>query len=100
MSPNDIKENGGPGKPILKSTADERKCVTPCTRDPIPPDPKAPEPPEEAKIGQPPLGDEADSAISNNPEDKNYVPPKAEGKNEDEGPSTQALLIKCPDTLE
>ena len=24
MSPDDIKENGGPGKPVLKSTADER----------------------------------------------------------------------------
>jgi len=88
MSPDDIKENGGPGKPVLKSTADERKCVTPCTRDPMPPDPKAPEPPEESKIGQPPQGDAADSPISSDPESPNFVPPKAEGTKEDDGPST------------
>jgi hypothetical protein len=54
----------------------------------MPPDPKAPEPPEESKIGQPPQGDAADSPISSDPESPNFVPPKAEGTKEDDGPST------------
>jgi len=59
-SPNQIKKGGGPAKPVLKNTADERKCVSPCSKDPMPPSPKAPEAPEQAKIGQPPQGDKAD----------------------------------------
>jgi len=38
------------GGNILKSTMDQRKCVSPCVRDIMPPSNKAPSPPDEAKI--------------------------------------------------
>lgn len=89
-------------KPLTKGSfklkINLRKCLNPCTRDPLPSDPKAPEPPEEAKIGQSPRGD--DGTTSSDPDSENYVAPKLDGEEEDEGPSTHALLIKCADTLE
>lgn len=62
MSPNEVKEQCLGGK-ILKNTIDKRKCVSPCTKDIMPPHPDAPHPPNEARIAQSPLGPGSDGSI-------------------------------------
>lgn len=46
---NEVSKQCG-GANILRKTIDGRQCVSPCTRNAMPPSENAPEPPEQAKI--------------------------------------------------